>query len=349
MDPFDEFEFKPLTEGLGFHKKSEKSAKSADIARPNSRVERDTSNLSAAGSTAASLADTRSLALNSEIENELLGRESTRAPSQSISDLIASLPPSLDFVDSERPLQSEPKSRPQIFQPLAREEYNASPAQNSSAGATIGQVLPTPGSKAISHVSTAAAIPVPTIGGLRPPQASPYRDRLDESFSKAFPHAERTAVKRADLGSVVATESGQLIAIPTHFGAAFLDAMVITGMSAVLLVCTVMITHVNLLGLLNNTQTDGPTQIHLALLFITVLQLYVLTARSFFTATLGEWAFELQLGSPTDQKRSIFPLLVAWRSLLMTATGLVIVPLLSLIFRRDLAKYVTGLQLYRRV
>ena len=23
MDPFDEFEFKPLTEGLGFHKKAE--------------------------------------------------------------------------------------------------------------------------------------------------------------------------------------------------------------------------------------------------------------------------------------------------------------------------------------
>jgi hypothetical protein len=40
--------------------------------------------------------------------------------------------------------------------------------------------------------------------------------------------------------------------------------------------------------------------------------------------------------------------LVAWRSIVVTATGLVVLPALSLFMRRDLIRYLTGLQLYRR-
>jgi hypothetical protein len=83
-------------------------------------------------------------------------------------------------------------------------------------------------------------------------------------------------------------------------------------------------------------------------LFISGLQLYLLTARSFFGASLGEWAFDVQLGSDHDQKQPVYPLLVAWRTILVTVTGFVILPLLSLVFRRDLAKIFTGLQTYQR-
>lgn len=337
MDPFEDFEFKPLTEGLGFNKTVEKPKSSESFEL----------NTAAPASSKASAKTDSSFALSTETENELLGRDSNRTNSKSISDLIASLPPSLDFVSDK-----EETPRPQIFQPFAREEYkssSASPTMSSTStisgtlsgvsnpsGPTIGQVLPMPGSKVstpLSSPSANAAIPAPT----------GFREKLDESYSRAFPQPK---VERRK--SVIVSEQGQLIEVPTHFGASILDGMVVSGMTMILLVCILMITKVNLVGLLSNAQTDVPTQFHLALLFLSVLQLYMLTARSFFGATLGEWAFDLQLGGSYDQSRAIYPILAAWRMLLVTATGVVVIPVLSLIFKRDLASGLTGLQLYRR-
>ena len=173
---------------------------------------------------------------------------------------------------------------------------------------------------------------------------SPYRERMDEGLARAFPHVERVTEKRT---RPLAMFEG-LQPVAAHWGAGIVDGMVVAGMSVVLLVCILLITRVNLMGLLTNAQTDGPTQIHLALLFISVLQLYLLTARSFLGASLGEWAFELQLGTDEDHRRMIYPLQVAWRSMLMTITGFIVLPLISTLVGRDLAKFATGLQLYRR-
>ncbi|RYG58242.1 hypothetical protein EON80_27370, partial [bacterium] len=86
----------------------------------------------------------------------------------------------------------------------------------------------------------------------------------------------------------------------------------------------------------------------LAMLFVAVLQMYMLTARSFFGASLGEWAFDLQVGTDDQQRSAVYPLQVAWRTLLMTFTGFIVLPLLSLVFNRDLAQPLTGLALIRR-
>jgi hypothetical protein len=86
----------------------------------------------------------------------------------------------------------------------------------------------------------------------------------------------------------------------------------------------------------------------LALLFVSVLQLYMLTARSFFGASLGEWAFDLQLGTDEEQQKTFFPLLSALRTLVITFTGFVILPIISLLAKRDITRHIGGLQLYRR-
>jgi hypothetical protein len=270
-----------------------------------------------------------------DTESASASNDFARPATKSISDLIASLPPSLDFLDEKaivaeadaKPMASALTSkkmefeealsaRPQIFQPLARDEYKA-PAM----------VLPTPGTKASAYVDTKA------------PAASHYRDRIDQSLARAFPHMEKATKKNLAVGLE------KVSAAPM---AAFLDAMVAAGVATIALVSILAITHINLMGLLTNAQTDVPTQIHLGLLFVAVLLMYMLVARSFFGASLGEWAFDLQLGSKEDQSRIVYPLLVAWRSIVVTATGLVVLPALSLVMRRDLIRYLTGLQLYRR-
>jgi hypothetical protein len=377
-DPFDEFEFKPLTEGLGFHKKTEKPK--AEARRSSIETER-TPQKSAERTSRAPIEvpSARSLLLGDD--NETPERLSFDTPtptapsnpsSKSISDLIASLPPSLDFIStkeeesldlSTRPATptyktTEPDTgRPQIFQPLARSDYSDTFGSGASAGLskkpatpaapTIGNVLPPPGTKAAVTTSTMPAVPVPTIP--KPTAPSPFKERLDESFARAFPHAEKLGEKKADVATdKAAAVSTNLVPVPAHFGAIFVDGMVVTGMATILLVCIVAITRVNLMGLLSNAQTDGPTQIHLALLGIAVMHLYLLTARSFFGASLGEWAFDLQMGTDADQARATYPLQVAWRSIAVTLSGLALLPLLSLIFGRDLLRYITGLQLFNR-
>ena len=93
---------------------------------------------------------------------------------------------------------------------------------------------------------------------------------------------------------------------------------------------------------------DLTAQISAIMLFVVVLQIYVVTSRSLFGCTLGEWTFDCQMGTDPQQKDGYYPMQVLWRSLLTIGTGVILIPLLSFISRRDLARYLTGLQLYRR-
>ena len=108
-----------------------------------------------------------------------------------------------------------------------------------------------------------------------------------------------------------------------------------------------LVTKVDLAAVLFNTQSEITTQFSLALLFVAVLQMYVVVARSFFGRTLGEWTFDYQMGEDYQHEAAIYPLKVVWRSIVVTATGLVILPLISFLFRKDITASLTGLQLYR--
>jgi len=372
MDPFDEFEFTPLTEGLGFHKKAEKlkhDIKASNLGRDSSfgrdsNLDRDLGRELKPGreKTSRSLSEESLESLISprallhvppaeKGERELGGREVVpRSAAQSISDLIASLPPSLDFIEDgakdavlkdaalEPPLGSIGaalggggsaslseafESRPpQIFQPLGRDEYKP-----SSMASPLVPVVSTPMGQSTSS---------------SPALSSPYRERLDESFARAFPHAEKSHKRESDM------ETEELRATAAHLVAPILDGMVAAGISTILLVAILAITRINLIGMLANAQTDGATQLNLALLFLGVVMMYMLTARSFFGASLGEWAFDLQLGTDEEQRSPWFPVRVALRAVIVTVTGIVPLPLLSALVGHDLLRPVTGLQLYRR-
>ena len=133
--------------------------------------------------------------------------------------------------------------------------------------------------------------------------------------------------------------------LAAHFGSAVLDTLVAVALGCVLLALALSITNVNLLALLENSQTDRATISALALLFITGGLLYVLAARSFVGATLGEWSYEIRVGSQAMLSRWFYPVLVMWRGLLVAATGFILMPIVSLIAGRDVLKYVTGLGL----
>lgn len=80
--------------------------------------------------------------------------------------------------------------------------------------------------------------------------------------------------------------------------------------------------------------------------FLVSFWMYMVFLRGFNGATIGEWTCSLRLGQPWQRLQSGYILKVFLRTTLIMMTGIVVIPLLSLVFRRDLAGDLTGLKIY---
>jgi hypothetical protein len=72
---------------------------------------------------------------------------------------------------------------------------------------------------------------------------------------------------------------------------------------------------------------------------------YKVTLRIFAGCTLGDWACHLRLGRMKDRCLRFYSLRVLCRAFLILATGVILLPLLSLISGQDLAGKISGLYL----
>lgn len=291
-DLFDEFEFKPLTEGLGFHKKAE-------------QIKTQIASSKLGDSASGRVIPERPPMIPNMMTDAALKPAATPA-SDSMAKVMANLPPmkssSLDFIE---------------------------PTTSRSS---------TPISPSTKKVATELSRP----SGFRQTE---FQARLEESFSKAFPQA---TVRKAKVNAATAATNGVALSpIPASISSAIVDALTVVGVSILCLVILLSITQADLFGLLNNAQTDKITQMNLALLFLSTMQLYMLIARSFFGMTLGEWAFDAQLGTASDQAKPLYPVRVAFRTLIATAT-VFLLPIISMIANRDILRPLTGLQLFGR-
>lgn len=138
-----------------------------------------------------------------------------------------------------------------------------------------------------------------------------------------------------------------LCPISFSFSAMVFDAVMAFALSLLFLIALVIATDMDLNRLLQATSLYTMNQIGMLVLYISVAQLYVISARAFAGQTLGEWAFDVQLGTREDQEQATFPLLVFARAVLISLTGVVILPLIALIFGVDYAAKVLSLRLYR--
>lgn len=303
MDPFDEFEFKPLTDGLGFHKK------------------------------AVSLKE--GLKKTGVLEDEL-----QTVPASVPKGLLEDSPASSKKHTFEDVLSALEKT------PLAR-----------SSDLEFTETLPREAK--VKAKSNAMDVEVPSTPSKKKPVQSPFP--VKEAFKAPIPG---TPAVPADVKKTPAQED--LAAVGTRRGAAdspvskvlqpatmsipsaFLDFVIVMALSLVFLVALLTVTKVDLNVVLRNLSRDQMTQIALGIMFVAVMQMYVVIARSFFGSTLGEWTFDLQVGADEEQQKESYPLRVAFRSLLTTITGLILLPFISAILRRDIAGSLSGAKLYRQ-
>lgn len=364
----DDFEFKSLTDGLGFHKKAQRLKSEAQqpslsedvFSKPLPQV--PDALLDSEDLTSSSVFSTRpttsffgqeETSQRPSTETNTFISDSDRPASASISELMASLPPSLDFEGPSVELPSTRKATNQpsesLFSPMGKNKVEDLVESNQAA-----RKSPTPQRQLSQHL-TSPVSPMTTKPLPRNTEATPGVKRsMDASLEKAFP--KRDLVSRnvsrnkneRDQVQEDAKAYAQLQPVSQAIIAAGLDAVVIAGISIICMVILSFVIQVDLMRLLFDPRTSSTATLQLVVLFLGITQIYMLAARGLFGMTLGDWAFDLQLGNPQQQYSVKFPVLVLWRSIVATLTGFVVFPFLSALLKRDLFMYVTGLQLYKK-
>lgn len=311
MDPFEEFEIKPLSEGLGFHKKTvplAEQVKKSGLAEAN-----------------ASQIPTLS---NSDREK----MQPSPRP-QAFADLLKALEAPVSPRSAATPAPPLTAPGPSL---RAQAQHNSQLMSSMmSSDLMITEPLPGPGS---SQKKKAIDIEMPRPTGPEFPNLNPRP--LTSPLSKVV---ENVGIRRGAADSPVRMLERAAVSVP----AAVLDGVVIFALSLMFLVTLMTITHVDLATLVFQVGLDVPTKLAFVALFASVTLMYIVVVRSFYGKTLGEWTFDHQMGDDVQYNQALYPLLVLWRCVLVLGTGIFTLPLLSLITRRDLIAPLTGLQLYR--
>ncbi len=269
-DPFEEFEFRPINSGLGFHGKQKSSS-------------------------------------------------ATTSTSQST------------------PMPTAPSAKKQL-QNLATQSMDLAIPQTKTSPATKGtfnSTLP----RSDSRMDPRSQIHIPTIE--------------DDSISKA-----QTAVndilkslnQKRQIDFVQDTAQQKLVykkSMPQLF-AAVLDGMLIVSAFLMSLIVMLSITKVDLFLNLSHPQTSSMIYVATAALFLAIHFIYMVVNRAFAGFTPGEWAFDQICGrEEQSEELSYIPKLV-FRTLLVAATGFVILPFFSFLFNKDIAGEITGLSLLQK-
>ncbi len=278
----DDFEMKPLTAGLGFHKKS--------------------------------------VSLKEHISKVGLAEQAVRRSAAASS--LPSAPPN-ELIEPARPRSSRE---------IIDELHSALKVKPKTA--QLSSILP----REIDDVPS------------RPMKPEPQPHRQPDPLNRVkfqIPEkslAEATGVRRSGHDNMVKPLSPIAVSIP----AMILDSLVVFALSLIFLVCLIAVTNIKLPSVVESMRGEFATQLSLFVLYLTVFAIYSIVARSFFGSTIGEWTFDLQLGDEKQIRKAHYPVLVLWRFFMNLLTGLVLLPLFSLVFNRDLAARLCGLQLYRK-
>jgi hypothetical protein len=285
----DNFEFRPLTQGLGFDKTTEGAEKKSILPpQPQAKTE-----------------PVKKASFELPQQDFVIPNETP--VSRSLKKMLDSLPPSVDFTDDtnrELKLKGPEIPRPNLKTPIYR--------------------------------------PVTEIPSLTTQQN--FDVTLNNSLSQAFPKVE---VNKKFYHQMV-TPVPQYKEVATSFASAVIDFAIVMGLASLFVVSLVAITQVDIIMMLTHSQLSFRTTLELALLYMGVTLFYFMLARGLCGSTLGDWAFDVQLGSEKERNHVMYPFQVLFRTAVIILTGIILIPVVSLGFGKDIAYYFSGLKLYSR-
>jgi hypothetical protein len=124
--------------------------------------------------------------------------------------------------------------------------------------------------------------------------------------------------------------------------------LVISGLTALFLVSLILVTKIDLIAVILHTKAPLSVWVEVGAIFFGVYTLYYMCTRGLWGSTLGDWAFDMQLGLEEERLMWYYPAQVVLRMTVIALTGFVTLPLISFLFKKDLAYMFSGLKLYTK-
>lgn len=119
--------------------------------------------------------------------------------------------------------------------------------------------------------------------------------------------------------------------------ASAIDALLLVAMSCIFMMA--------FLKIIKTPITKGLLE-DFAVIYVLGSWLYMITTRFFIGSSIGEAACDIRLGKPQERMSPWYFLKVVARATLVVATGVVVLPILSLIFGKDIPGSLSGIKLF---
>lgn len=128
--------------------------------------------------------------------------------------------------------------------------------------------------------------------------------------------------------------------------ASFIDGLILISASSVFIASFSLIMNSTVGSLLGDLMKNQHKAVFFLEVFFVFGWVYMISIRSLIGSTLGEWSCDLRLGQPHERLQAGYVFRVALRCTLILLTGIITLPILSLIFGRDVAGALSGLRLF---
>lgn len=128
--------------------------------------------------------------------------------------------------------------------------------------------------------------------------------------------------------------------------AATIDALVVAASSCLLMLGLMLVVKFHLRNTLGFLTSQGNLQITFCVLFLFVGWMYFIASRTLTGSSIGEKTCSLRLGKPHERVQKFYMSRVIMRTTLTLLTGIVTLPLMALVIRKDIAGSLTGLRIY---
>lgn len=127
---------------------------------------------------------------------------------------------------------------------------------------------------------------------------------------------------------------------------AFIDSLILTSISCFTVILFSFLMKTSARDIFKFISIEPNITKMFVVSFLFSFWVYLIMMRIFMGASLGEWSCQLRLGQPVQRIKTSYIFKVIARTTLILLTGVITLPILSLIFKRDLVGEITGIRIY---
>lgn len=130
------------------------------------------------------------------------------------------------------------------------------------------------------------------------------------------------------------------------FTAITMDVLTLISMCMIFFAIVLTAMGESLSAVLRELPQDATGRSYFLGIVLTVSFMYMILSRALFGQTIGEWMMHTQLGSDEDRNKASYPIKVFVRTVVVFLSGFIVFPVLSYLVNKDILVYFSGVEMH---